>query len=48
MYAISVGSPFDGLVIYGPFDSGPEAIKWAENHLQGETWEMIELHDPNT
>jgi hypothetical protein len=48
MYAISVGSPFDGLTIYGPFDNGIEATKWAENHLQGESWELIELIDPNT
>lgn len=48
MCIVSVGTAFDGLTLYGPFDSTNEAVEWAKNHLQGETWEVVLLNDPES
>lgn len=34
-HAVSVGNPYDGLTLYGPFDSYNEALRWSLTDLTG-------------
>ncbi len=41
--AVITGNPVDGFILYGPFDSGPQVAKWAEENLKEEDWWVIGL-----
>lgn len=40
-FVVAVGSAFDGIKIFGPFDDPDEATKWAE-HIHDD-WHVIKL-----
>ncbi len=44
MYVVSTGTPFDGIDLTGPFESGEEAIEYAST--LDEPWGVIELTCP--
>jgi hypothetical protein len=47
---VSVGNPFIGLTLYGPFDNAILAGEWAENNsttdLKNEVWTIVFLQSP--
>ena len=45
-FIVSVGSPFDGMRLFGPFDSMEEALRYVEDNLdrEGNGWEIVELN----
>ena len=43
-WIVSVGNPFDGLVVYGPFKNHTDALSWAEDC--GGDWYIIPLENP--
>lgn len=43
-YIVSIGNPFDGLKMYGPFFDKKEAETWA-GHETDEDWYVIEVID---
>lgn len=47
MWVIITGSPIDGLVLTGPFDSAEEAIEYAEYNFYCDNWWIKELEEPN-
>lgn len=47
-YAISVGNPFDGLSLWGPFATLDAATKWATEEINEDynTWDLVTLNTP--
>ena len=45
-YAICVGSPYEGLTLYGPFDDFDDALEWAER-ARFDRWEIVEIENPD-
>lgn len=45
-WIVSMGTPFDGLTLYGPFDNSQQAIEWASENDNGEPWEVAEINRP--
>jgi hypothetical protein len=45
-FAVVTGSPFDGMVTFGPFDDRDDAVKYAENTFGSDTWWVVELQEP--
>lgn len=43
MWVIAVGNPFDGLTLYGPYESAEIASETAEQQFSGEEWWVVEL-----
>ena len=46
MYVLVVGNPFDGLELYGPFRTPPEAHEFAENWFLDEDWQVVPVASP--
>ena len=47
MFVLTFENPFDGITLYGPFDTLEEAIAYAEfNALDYEDWWVTKLHPP--
>ncbi len=46
MFAIAAGDPFDGLVLYGPFDSAENANDYADTELSRIPWWVLEIQKP--
>jgi hypothetical protein len=51
MFIVSVGNPFDGIQIFGPFSDVEEANEWAEVNAErfaqdGGTWHSTFLYPP--
>jgi len=44
-YIVSVGTAFDGLTVYGPFEDIDLATEWASENDNGEPWEIAEVHE---
>ena len=45
--AVAIGSPFDGLYLWGPFDDQDAARMWAEKEITAdENWWLVELENP--
>jgi len=42
-YVVATGSPFDGINLYGPFDTPEEAERYADE-LSDSDWEVVELN----
>jgi hypothetical protein len=38
IFIIIVGTPAEGFLNYGPFDSNEEAISWAETNIDEDPW----------
>lgn len=45
-YAVAIGDAFQGYTMYGPFEDGNEATEWAAINDSGESWTIVELHEP--
>lgn len=45
-YVVAVGNAFDGLTLYGPFDTHGEAFQHGENNGESDTWLVVELESP--
>ena len=45
-WIVTVGNPFDGFTIYGPFDSSDDATYWAEHNRDGDNWWLQEIKEP--
>jgi hypothetical protein len=37
-FILIVGSPFDGMHFYGPFESHDDAAEYGEANFDGDTW----------
>lgn len=47
MFVVVVGDPFEGLEIYGPFDTAEEAAHWGDEVLKPrQTRCVVEVGDP--
>ncbi len=44
---VAVGSPFDGISLYGMFDDPDDATEWAERHA-GDSWWVMSILVPET
>jgi hypothetical protein len=40
------GNPFDGLTLYGPFEEGDDAVRFAEDNAHESDWWIIDLLAP--
>ncbi len=45
-FLLAVGSPFDGMSIYGPFESVDTAVEYAKVHHKTSTWWVVNLKSP--
>lgn len=45
-YILAYGNIADGLTFLGPYTDAGEAMAYAEAFLDGENWDVIELHAP--
>jgi hypothetical protein len=45
-YILVYGNIADGLTFLGPYADAEEAAAYAEAFLDGENWDVIELHAP--
>lgn len=43
---VAIGNPFDGIVMYGPFDTTDDANEWADHEVSNDTWWVMSLMDP--
>lgn len=43
-YCVAVGTPWDGLTLFGPFPTHDAATQWAEALDAG--WEVVPLESP--
>jgi len=43
--AVSIGTPYDGMTLYGPFFDSDEALQWAYDAQEAD-WALPTLHDP--
>ncbi len=46
-YVLACGSAFDGVVLYGPFDTYDEALKHGEADTTGSDWHVVEVQTPD-
>jgi hypothetical protein len=47
MHIVISGNIVDGIKIYGPFNAADEAIDWAADVCDDETWFVSSLKKPN-
>ena len=51
MHIVMIGNPVDGVVCYGPFTTGQEAIEWGELHgetnIGADSWWIAPLATPS-
>jgi len=48
MWIVATGNPFDGIEIWGPFDTNDAAIEWATaNGGDYEDWNVVEVTNPD-
>jgi len=45
-YIIVVGTPFNGMIPYGPFVTKEAAADWGEKRYPVDEWHIIELEPP--
>jgi hypothetical protein len=45
-YVVARGTPWTGIVLYGPFQSSQAADEWAQRQLAGSEWKIIYLFEP--
>jgi hypothetical protein len=46
-YVLAVGNPFDGMKLFGPFESVNKATEWGEAVYPNETWFIVTLEPAN-
>ncbi len=46
LYVVTIGNPFDGMRLVGPFDDGEAANEYADNHQ--DDWWVVKLDAPAT
>lgn len=42
-YVVAVGNAFDGMSLFGPFDSTDDASDWAGTNLRNEEWLVVSI-----
>ena len=40
-HLVAIGSPFDGISLFGPFDVHEDALEWAELKVKNEDWWIV-------
>ena len=45
---VAVGSPFDGMSLYGTFEDPDDAVDWAVKHCHSDTWWVMSILVPET
>jgi hypothetical protein len=45
-FIVAVGNAFDGLTVYGPFDTSEDAQTFGQDCRRGEDWTIVELEKP--
>lgn len=45
-YCVAQGNPFDGVTLYGPFETSEEASEWAESNDGNFDWWIVNLNAP--
>lgn len=45
-YCVAQGNPFDGVTLYGPFETSEEADDWAAANDGNFDWWIVNLNDP--
>lgn len=43
-FVVAVGNAFDGLTLYGPFNSEEAALNWADIGCRAEQWDIVRLN----
>jgi hypothetical protein len=46
IFIVAVGDPWDGIVLYGPFDNFDDAHDWADTTIN-ESWNVVEVKTPH-
>lgn len=46
-YCVAQGNPFDGVTLYGPFDTTEEADEWATANGDNLDWWIVDLNSPH-
>jgi hypothetical protein len=44
VFAVAAGDPFDGVTLYGTFDTHDHAVEWASEEIE-DTWWIVEIKD---
>lgn len=44
-YAVLIGNPIDGMLVYGPFGSVEDSVEWANANVD-DTWVVTIINDP--
>jgi len=47
-FVVAVGNPFDGISLFGSFDTAEAANEWADREVRNETWWVMSLLDPDS
>lgn len=45
-YVVSMGDPFNGLTLHGPFEDANTAGEWAGENYKNETWTVVQVREP--
>jgi hypothetical protein len=45
-YVVAVGNVFDGVNLFGPFESNVAAIEYAESERFNEGWYIVPVYEP--
>ena len=46
MWLAAIGNAFDGITIYGPFETVGDAAEYAEQHTPDYSdWNVVQLHE---
>lgn len=46
MFAIAIGTPFDGVSLHGPFADAENAGEWAEQFASDRDWWLVGFYSP--
>lgn len=46
MFVVALGDPFEGIKLFGPFDTAEDAENWAETEVKDESWSLVEVQEP--
>lgn len=46
MYIVVFGNAFNGMTVFGPFQTSEEARTYAESHADGDDWNVVPVYKP--
>lgn len=46
MVVVAIGTAFDGIKLFGPFESAEDATDWASTEIKKEPWWVVPVEEP--